>query len=72
MRNSISETFSKSSSSSKPCYDCTFPRLHARRAQESKEEFTIDTRCDIIEIVDFYADSVFIFSGVSNIVTSFI
>ncbi|XP_062090869.1 uncharacterized protein LOC133797090 [Humulus lupulus] len=61
LRNSISETFSKSSSSSKPCYDCTFPRIPARRAQESKEEFTVDTSCDIIEIVDFYAGSLLIF-----------
>uniref|UniRef100_A0A803NSX8 Exostosin GT47 domain-containing protein n=3 Tax=Cannabis sativa TaxID=3483 RepID=A0A803NSX8_CANSA len=60
----ICETFSKgSSSSSKPCYDCTLPRLRGRRAQEPREEFTVNTSSDIVEIIDYYAGSLIIFQG---------
>ncbi|POO00853.1 Exostosin-like [Trema orientale] len=64
LRHSISESFPEGSSSSyKPCNDCTCPRIRARRAREPGEEFAVDTRSDIIEIIDFYAGSLFIFQG---------
>lgn len=64
LRYSISESFPKgSSSSSKPCNDCTCPRIRARRAQESRDELPVDTRFDIIETIDYFAGSLFIVQG---------
>ena len=62
LRHSNFESFPKVSSY-KPCNDCVCPRIRERRAQEPREELTVDTRYDIIETIDFYAGSLFVFQG---------